>query len=49
MYSNAACSRPRWLWNLRGGKVPGLAERRFGWGRDTVEKGLHESIRDCAA
>jgi len=20
-----------------------LAERRFGWGRDTVEKGLHES------
>lgn len=22
---------------------PRLAERRFGWGRDTVEKGLHES------
>ena len=22
-----------------------LAERRFGWGRDTVEKGLHESHR----
>jgi hypothetical protein len=22
-----------------------LAERRFGWGRDTVEKGLHESRR----
>jgi hypothetical protein len=22
-----------------------LAERRFGWGRDTVEKGLHESLK----
>ncbi len=22
-----------------------LAERRFGWGRDTVEKGLHESVK----
>src|SRR5882757_11001524 len=22
-----------------------LAERRFGWGRETVEKGLHESHR----
>ena len=21
------------------------AERRFGWGRDTVEKGLHESLK----
>ena len=25
------------------GGSPRLAERRFGWGRDTVEKGLHES------
>ena len=24
------------------GGSPRLAERRFGWGRDTVEKGLHE-------
>jgi hypothetical protein len=24
------------------GASPRLAERRFGWGRDTVEKGLHE-------
>ena len=22
-----------------------LAERRFGWGRETVEKGLHESLK----
>src|SRR4051794_36817135 len=27
------------------GGSPRLAERRFGWGRDTVEKGLHESRR----
>jgi hypothetical protein len=27
------------------GGSPRLAERRFGWGRDTVEKGLHESHR----
>src|SRR3954466_10494657 len=26
---------------LCGGRPP-LAERRFGWGRETVEKGLHE-------
>jgi hypothetical protein len=25
------------------GGSPRLAERRFGWGRDSVEKGLHES------
>lgn len=25
------------------GGSPRLAERRFGWGRDTIEKGLHES------
>jgi hypothetical protein len=27
------------------GGSPRAAERRFGWGRDTVEKGLHESRR----
>ena len=25
------------------GGSPRIAERRFGWGRDTIEKGLHES------
>ena len=29
---------------LSGGSAR-LAERRFGWGRDTVEKGLHESLK----
>ena len=27
---------------------PRKAERRFGWGRETVEKGLHESRSACA-
>jgi len=27
------------------GGSPRLAERRFGWGRETIEKGLHESQR----
>jgi hypothetical protein len=26
------------------GGCPRQAERRFGWGRDTVEKGLHERV-----
>ena len=38
------CSWPRWPRNSV--KVCRQAERRFGWGRETVLKGLHERVRD---